>query len=83
MTVTTDDLLDAIRDALAKPVAGDASTMAELKTATGYGHDKLRRLIRLVHAEGRLECVRVTRPTIIGTMATVPAYRIKPKAKAA
>lgn len=77
MNVTTEDLLDALRDALAKPTDGTASTIAELITTTGYGNAKMRRLLKAVQAEGRLEVVRVYRPNLMGTQSAVPAYRIK------
>jgi hypothetical protein len=79
MNVTTEDLLDALRDALAKPTDGTASTLAELIAATGYGNAKVRRLLKAVQAEGRLVVVKVYRANLMGTQSQVPAYRINPK----
>jgi len=79
ITVTEDDLLQALRDALAQPTDAQASTMTELAAAMGFGLEKVRHLLRAVQDEGRLEVVRLRRPNLIGTTSLVPGYRIKPK----
>ncbi len=81
MKVTTDDLLDALKQALAKPEHGDASTVADIVAATGQHEKRVRDGLRLVMAEGRLEVVKVFRPAIDGRMAKVAGYRIKGKRK--
>jgi Asp/Glu/hydantoin racemase len=82
MKVTQDDLLDALRDALAKPVNGDGTTAGEMADAIGRPVAVIRKALRAVASEGRLEVVMVTRSDLTGRQQTVPAYRIKPKPKA-
>jgi hypothetical protein len=79
MNVTTEDLLDAMRAALATPADGEGATLAELAVAMKCGQHKARMLLRAIHAEGRLEVVRMHRQNMIGGTSVVPAYRIKPK----
>ena len=74
--VTQDDLLQALADALAQPTVGDAMTMHELREATGWGHDKVRGLLRRLQIAGRLDVVKVDRMGLAG-VTKVLAYRIK------
>ena len=77
MKVTTDDLLDAIREALTKPEGGDWPTANELADGTGISLARVRKSLRKVANEGRLEVRQVYRPDISGRQVMVPAYRFK------
>ena len=79
MKVSTDDILDAIRQALAKPTDGKGSTVGDIAFKTGLSLAMVRRSLKTVSTQGRLEVLRVYRPDISGRMALVPAYRIKSK----
>lgn len=81
MKVTTDDLLDALRVALEKPSEGDGITVVELANTMKCAEEKVRRTLRVIAGQGRLEVSRVRRPAIDGRLMLVPAYRIKPKGK--
>lgn len=83
MKVTQDDLLDALRQALTTPVAGEGLTGPELAQAMGCSISTARDALRGLQAEGRLEVVNVRRQRIDGRTMMVPAYRIKGKAKRA
>lgn len=77
MTVTQDDLLDALRNALLKPMEGNGVTVGELQETTGYSYERIRKALRVLSVAGRLEVSRVTRMDIAGRPSSVPAYRIK------
>lgn len=79
MKVSTDDILDAIRQALAKPADGKCSTAGDIAFKTGLSLAMVRRSLKTVAGQGRLEVFRVYRPDISGRMCLVPAYRIKAK----
>ena len=83
MRVTTDDLLDALRDALTVKPGDDAPTSLELQAATGLAERKLRRALAAVQAEGRLEVVMVRRVDLAGRVQSVPGYRLKKAKRAA
>jgi hypothetical protein len=83
MRVTQDDLLAAIRDALARPVAGDGFTGPELARKFGVRDNAARDVLRVMMAEGRLEIVTLKRQGLDGRQMTVRGYRLKRKAKRA
>lgn len=76
MKVTTDDLLDALREALGGP-SEEGSTVHEICAATGWGPTKVRAELGNLHRAGRIEVVRVKRPVLDGRIQSIPAYRIK------
>lgn len=82
MKVSQDDLLAVLAAEMGKAKPGDGSTMYELRASMGCGDGKLRKLLKALQAEGRLECVRVYRLTLNGVMGQVPGYRVKPAGKA-
>jgi DNA-binding GntR family transcriptional regulator len=83
MKITQDDLLDALRHALEAPNAGDAPTVNELQVTMGCGSAKVRRALKALAAQGRLEVVQVRRTSLTGIGILCPGYRIKPKGKRA
>lgn len=78
--ITTDDLLEALQDALSKPSDGEASTVSDIMDATGRSSALVRKSLQVLAREGRLEVVQVRRPSLDGRLVPVPGYRIKPKA---
>ena len=79
ITVTQNDLLDAIKAALA--MDGDGVTSNELMEASGAGPDQVRKFLHALAREGRLEVTKVRRTAVLtGSNILVPAYKIK-KAK--
>lgn len=75
--VTTDDLLEALRAALSTTDDEHAHTLAELCEKFNCGDSVVRRHLHMLKKEGRLEVVRTRRPSLVGIMTSVPAYRIK------
>lgn len=55
----------------------DAHTTAEWTEKLGCHRHTMERLLRQAKAAGRLECVRVQRETLDGTIRRVSAYRLK------
>lgn len=82
VNVSQDDLLDAIRKAMSPShEAGEGfRTVRELTESTGKGEDRVRKALRLLQREGRLETRLVQRTAIDGRPQAVPAYRFKPAA---
>lgn len=67
--------LTALSDACAlKP---DGSTIPELCTATGWGQDKVRKWLRVLNTQGRLEVAKRTTTNIAGSMSMTPVYMVK------
>ena len=83
ITVTTNELLDALR--AAAPVTGatpkDAYSMTELAAATGWGRARISQQLAALKTAGRLEIVNVQREAIDGLMRQLPVYRILPVQK--
>lgn len=82
MNISQDDLLEALRAAMA-PTEADGEgfrTVVELAGTTRKTDDRIRKALRILMGEGRLETRPVKRPGIDGRMIQVPAYRIKPAA---
>lgn len=78
MTITENDLLDAIRAALATPTeAGDGFTGPELAEAAGKSTTTVRQALKRLLASGTAEVVQLRRMKINGQAATVPGYRLK------
>lgn len=80
MQISRNDLLDALR-AATTPKEGDEGegfrTVKELVQAMGCAEDKVRKALKVVHADGRLEVQQVRRPMIDGRIGYVPAYRMR------
>lgn len=77
--ITTDDLLEALAAALGTPAEGEGSTLLELCDATGWGKDKVRRSLKALQVQGRLEILKVQRMSLLGVLTPVPGYRVKSK----
>lgn len=76
--ITMDEMLEAIREAMAQaPAEDDALTMNDLCGVAKVGRHRMRDVLRKLIAEGRMECVHVSRLGIDGLPHKVPAYRIK------
>lgn len=75
MTFTTDELLNAIRDAGAGPEATpDSITAPELARALGVSGDQARAMIKDAIAAGSMRPERVWRMTMTGSMQRVAGY---------
>ena len=78
VNITTDELLLAIQQALGSANDEGARTVAEICEKTGRGATKIRQTLGEMARAGRLEVVRVRRPSIDGRSSSVPAYRLRP-----
>lgn len=78
MKVTTEDLLEAMRAALAQPkTVDDALTGPELMEYLNVGRPKFVRCLKQMLAAGQAEVVIVRRPGMDGRNMTLRAYRLK------
>lgn len=77
-TVTTDDLLDALKEVIecqgGDPGAG--VTITEIADSTGLHRRDLREMIRRAMSRGEVEVCRVPREGIDGVTRQVPGYRV-------
>ncbi len=81
MQISQDELLDALRDAMT-PKEGDVGegfrTVQELAAATkGTSDEKVRKGLKALSDQGRLEVRQVRRQAIDGRYTSVPAYRVR------
>jgi len=76
--ITQDRLIEAVMAAQAETsTPGDgAYTFLQLRDVTGWGETRLRRHLRKLHDDGRVEVVRYTTHSIDGHQITKPAYRL-------
>ena len=80
MRVTTDDLLEAMRVAMAQPDADeDGLTGPELMAKLGMGRPNFTRCLKQMLATGRAEVVTVQRKGMDGRTMTLRGYRLKRK----
>lgn len=77
-SVTQNDLLDALRSALARPQPGEGCTVMEIAEALDIGEHAARELVKKLLKTGEAECVTVARPRMNGVMARVTGYHLKP-----
>lgn len=77
VTMTENELMEALREALAQPEAPDAYTMQELCRIVPRSEDWIRNRLRALVAAGRVEPVRVPRANMFGAVAPTCAYRFK------
>ena len=93
MRITTPDLLQALAEAsrgerlsVEDVVRGEkAATVEELAQVMGCGVARVRKALKALAAQGRLEVLSRRRASISGKPILIPAYRVKekrPKAKA-
>lgn len=81
MKISQNDILEALAEALkARPDNDEtgAVTTTELQEVVVKGIDALRRDLKRLIAEGKIECVRVWRVGIDGRYSPIPGYRPKP-----
>lgn len=71
-----DELLRALQEASTHNEE-EGATVRELMECTGWPLKRVRERLRAIKKEGRLEYVRVYRENIMGSMSSVPAYRLK------
>ena len=74
-------LLDALREAMAGPAGADGFTMAELVqilSASPRNPRPVREAVRALLTTGKAECVKVIRPRMDGYPMRVSGYRLKP-----
>lgn len=76
MKVTTDDLLEAIRQSLLL-TSDTGFTVSDLAQELNYGNATIRQLLHKLNRAGHLEVTRVRRTDLSGRAQTIPAYRIK------
>lgn len=83
MTFTETDALEAIREALQQPTSRPegAYTAAELQEMAGVGDRTIRRALRAMLAEGKVECIRIPVLYIDGRLVSTPAYRFVIRAR--
>lgn len=81
MKVTQDDLLEALKEALGRPEAGDGFTVAELMESTERNDEVVRRGLKKLAAAGRLEVTSKYRRNLAGVLQRAPAYKIIKAAK--
>ncbi len=79
MTITQNEILEALRAALAqRPSVDDGVTRRELADACNAGLDKVRKWLLVEMKQGRIECIWVRRARCDGVEQQTAAYRIKP-----
>lgn len=78
MTITLDELLDALGQSTTAP--DDARTVSEICAEFDLPVRRVRDALRALQAQGRLGVHTVTRMDLSGRTQRVPAYTIAPKA---
>lgn len=79
MTITENELLDALQLAAAGSAPENACTVVELAKAAGVSTAKVLRTLKTFQAQGRLAVHRVPRARMDGVVQPVPAYTILPR----
>lgn len=80
MSVTTDDILDAVRKVMDAPrdiASGPGATSTEIGEALGCSPHGARRYIKKLLADGVMVTGRVRRLSMAGIPCEVPGYRLK------
>jgi hypothetical protein len=80
LRITEAEILEALVTASTAP--DDARTVPEMSRETGVSEDRLRRALRAIADEGRLQVHRVVRRAIDGRAAAVAAYTVTPRKRA-
>jgi hypothetical protein len=76
LTVTTQEVLDAIHRAHQATANPDGFTCRELAAALHLGLEPTRKRLRVLWESGQIETVRLTRPYMDGRISEVPGYRL-------
>jgi DNA-binding IclR family transcriptional regulator len=71
------ELLQALTEQLEKHEAGEGMTTQELCQTLSLGEEAVRRLLKELQVQGRLESTRVRRMALDGIYRLSPAYLIK------
>lgn len=79
LSITQNEILDALAKAARGNAPADARTMLELVATTTVRRDRLLTALKLIAAQDRLMVHQVTRTALDGRQAKVPAYTILPK----
>ena len=78
--MTESELLQALQDALEAAAenedADGALTVTELSDQLDWYREKVCKWLRSLNRQGRLECIKVRRPAIDGSIRVSPAYRV-------
>lgn len=82
MTISENELLDALATMGQHHAPPHAQTAGELRAALGIGKTALNKRLAQLKAEGRLVSWRATRVDVTGRPQCVPAYTILPEADA-
>ena len=77
MRITEQDIFDALEQATKGP--DDALTSEQLMKLTGAGYKRIRKGLKALKAQGRLEVYRIKAEAVDGVMRYTNAYRITPK----
>lgn len=73
-TITQNEVLDALREALHGPAGEEGITKHELVKATGRSESAVRKWLLNEVESGRVKCVWVMRNRVDGRAQTTPAY---------
>ena len=79
MTITENELLDALAKAASGSAPENARTVQELASTAGVSTAKVLRTLKTFQAQGRLAVHRVPRARMDGVVQPVPAYSILPR----
>lgn len=79
--ITETELLAELAATMQRPGPEYALTANEIQDATGWGRDRILRVLKLFASAGRLNVHRVKRESILGIVTTVPAYTVAPAPK--
>lgn len=75
--MTTNDILDALRDYMGNIPNGDGATLRELMSELQRGEVVVKNLVRQLLLEGRAEVVLLKRERMDGIQTTVRGYRLR------
>lgn len=76
-SITQNDILDALRQAMVFPPTGDGFTVVELAQALGCTPRKGSLAMTRLLASGEVEVVMIRRQKITGVWHTIPGFRLK------
>lgn len=83
VTITEQELLDALVASVSGDAPEDARTVQEMVAASEerLSENRVRKALKAFMAQGRLRVHTVIRPAMDGRLAKVPAYTIRPAGK--
>jgi transcription initiation factor IIE alpha subunit len=77
MTVTENELLDAVREAMRADDSTDGFTVLEMCDALGLNYRLVRKAVKRMLDSGTAEVVRVRRTRMDGISHIISGYRLK------